>query len=70
MTSSNLTANTDPDKKENWRPTATRIRESDRLLIKQAVLRMELAGRSGMTVSDFMREAALEKAQDVLTEAA
>ena len=66
MTSGNLAANLDPDKKENWRPTSTRIRETDRLLIKQACLRMEMAGRSGMTVSDFLREAALEKAQAIL----
>ena len=66
MTSNNLTPNYDPDKKENWRPTSTRIRETDRLLIKQACLRLEIDGRSGMTVSDFLREAALEKAQAIL----
>lgn len=66
MASSNLATNLDPDKKENWRPTSTRIRDTDRLLIKQAVLRLEMDGRGGMTMSDFLREAALEKAQAIL----
>ena len=66
MTSNNLGPILDPDKKENWRPTSTRMRESDRLLIKQAALVLERHGRSGYTVSDFLREAALEKAQAIL----
>ena len=63
MTPSNLS---DPDKKETWIPTSTRLRPSDRTLIKRAVLEIESEGRTGYTVSDFLRETALEKAQAII----
>lgn len=66
MTSSNLPSVNDPDKKENWGPASTRLRPSDRTLIKRAVLEIEAQGRLGYTMSDFLRESALEKAGAIL----
>ena len=70
MTSSNLSPVNDPDKKENWLPASTRLRSSDRTLIKRAVLEIESQGRNGYTMSDFLRESALERAEAILNGAA
>ncbi len=70
MTSTNISTKTDPDKKENWMPTSTRLRFSDRLLIKQACHVLEAQFGRPYTVSDFLRDTAIDRAAEILKQAA
>lgn len=49
-------------------PTSTRLSDSDRYLIGQAVLVMKRAGRRDYSMSDVLREGGLERAKRILDE--